>query len=86
MARSEITYSPVDDLPKSSRTREAGGTHVSPYEKFIAECRANPGQWFMSPAANANAAYSRASTLRKHGLIAHARGTEVYVCADADSF
>jgi hypothetical protein len=85
MARYEITYEPTDELPAPDRTGSSNGDRRTSYAPLVAACREQPGQWFMSPAPTLKAAYSRAATLRKYGLIAHARGTEVYVCADADS-
>ena len=72
-----LEYEKVEGLPKSSRpNRLAGG--VSPYAALVEACVANPGEWFRTIADTQQQAYSRVSTLKKHGLEAHARGVEVY--------
>ena len=85
MAREPLTYERVEGLPTTTREGSGGGAgRTSPYQTLIQECVDNPGQWFRSTTETKHQAYSRAATLRKHGLDAHARGVDVYVSYKGD--
>lgn len=73
----ELTYETVEGLPPSTRGGGLGGG--SPYKALIQDCVDHPGQWFKTTTDTASQAYTRAATLRGHGLAAHARGNDVYV-------
>jgi len=73
----ELQYEQVDSLPPSTRGGGIGGG--SPYKALIQDCVDHPGTWYKTSANSASQAYTRAATLRGHGLSAHARGSDVYV-------
>lgn len=74
----DLIYEQVEGLPTSTRGGGVGGG--SPYKALIQDCVDHPGVWYKTSCDKASQAYTRAATLRGHGLNAHARGVDVYVC------